>query len=1042
MDTAEKVRLFQSLFDGRKDVYAVYWEDQRKKKKGYAPGKDKNTGNYVPLTDEVTLSHLKGQRLIGIYPVRTDNTVRLFAVDFDDHKGNRDALADAQRFYEGFDQDEMPVYLERSKSSTGYHVWGFFDHDVPAWQIRGVLYARLKDLGLIREGDSEQSTYDRIFPNQDRLRGKGLGNLIALPLNGKYARSPAKGSLFIEPESLARPAGATLTPPPGVKVDLDEKGKPKTTGFAPWLRPYEDQMGFLASIRRITAEQFAKDMHYFNVVEPGKQVFDEPISSQKRPGIDRVVENCDFIKHCKAEAERLPEPLWHAMVVNLASFDGSEQVIHQISSPHPDYREADTQEKIDRAREALKEVGPHTCAKLATIGFPCQRNCLDKHGYKSPASWGTAKNRPVLEDVLAEIESAVISSDSARADVARSLLQKAAGMEPLELDMAIEALSKKTRFTLALLRREMDSIQKERYKATFVDGGGGAAFDPDVPLFQRLQAYKAGRSKNQPFDPHIYTGVVHDWLTSNGAQYFFTADEQFLFFRGEVYQLSDNLKFNALLDSTGHLSRQIALDRCVWDGLQARCVSVGRRIRSMTWSHTDRLRSVVALALNRETNTLVEMSPGKIREIPNGSNDSRLLLAASDKMDPVDFDPDVNVAEALRQLKADFIDSLACTTPDAYMFTAWAFCSLLMGYTPKHPLMKLSGSTKSGKTTAARLFSHILYGNDTVKSGTTASVFSDGARNPFQILDNIENRNMREELLQFLLIVSTGAVREKRKLGMGRDNVQERLDCLVVITAIEPFVASELINRTYDLEFSTKHQSDRFMEPEVTARLQLWRSRILSAVMHVIAHDVLPNMGVSSRTQMLKQSGIKNHPKDRTQDYFVLMLLLLQALWPYIAPSGYSFWSLVSEWLESQARIASETELQLNPCLYHLDGLESRWRAARSDADWESKYGIEPNVEEGVFWFECTTSELFAAFCVFDRETGQRAAFDNPRQLGQRLKAGHSVLNGAGWRRKEARNKRGVMVWKYAKEPKVAEDPRQGSLLRSPLDDEDDGVFI
>lgn len=1022
MNKEEKVRLFRSLFDGRQDVYAVYWEDARKEKKGYAPGKNRDTGVYHPLTDEVITSHLKGRRLIGIYPVRPDNTVRLFAVDFDDHKGNRDALADAQRFYEGFDHAEFPVYLERSKSATGYHVWGFFDFDVPAWQIRGVLYARLKDLDLIQEGSSEQSTYDRIFPNQDRLSGKGLGNLIALPLNGKYAREG--GSLFIDPESLKLRGGAA-----------------PVRGRASWLVPFPDQMEFLSTVDRITEAKLAADTAYYNVVAPGRQVFDEPIAELSRPGIDRVTSNCDFVKHCKTEAERLPEPLWHAMVVNLASFEGSDDVIHQISKPHPNYSKSDTQGKIERAREALKVVGPHTCAKLATIGFPCQRNCLEKHGYKAPVSWGTARVRPVLETVLAEIESAVITTDSARADVARSLLQKAAGMEPLELEMAIDALAKKTKFSLALLRREMETIQKERYKTSFVDGGGGAAFDPDVPLFQRLQAYKAGRSKHQPFDPHIYTGVVHDWLTSNGAQYFFTTDEQFLFFRGEVYPISDNLKLNALMDNMGHLSRQIALDRCVWDGLQSRCVSVGRRIRAMTWSHTDRLRSVVTLALNRESNTLVEMSPGSIREIANGSNESRLLLAASDKMDPVEFDPSVDVGVALGCLKRDFIDSLACSVPDAYMFTAWAFSSLIMGYTPKHPLMKLSGSTKSGKTTAARLFSHVLYGNDTVKSGTTASVFSDGARNPFQILDNIENRNMREELLQFLLIVSTGAVREKRKIGTDRDNVQERLDCLVAITGIEPFVAPELINRTYDLEFNTKYQSDRFMEPEVTARLQLWRSRILSAVMHVIAHDVLPNMGVASRSQLLKQSGIKSHPKDRTQDYFVLMLLLLQALWPYIEPAGYSFWALVSEWLESQARIASETEMQLNPCLYHLDALESRWKTAKSDTEWESKYGLKPKVDEGVFWFEATTSELFGAFCVFDRETGQRSAFDNPRQLGQRLKGGERVLVEAGWGRREMRNKSGVMVWRYAKEPKEGSDKRQTSLLGS-REDVADEVFI
>lgn len=1006
METEDKVRLFRSLFDGRQDVYAVYWENAKKNKKGYVPGKDRESGEYHPLTNEVILEHMKGRKLIGIYPMRQNNTVRLFAVDFDDHDGTRDAWADAKTFYDSFDTEVFPVYIEASKSVVGYHVWGFFGHDVPAWQIRGILYARLKDHGLIREGDTEQSTYDRIFPNQDTVRrGKGLGNLIALPLNGKYSKKG--GTLFVDP--------ATKT-------------------------PFENQIEFLSEVKRVSEAAIAEDMDYYGVVEPGHQASDEPITEMSRPGIDRVVSNCDFIKHCKTEADRLPEPLWHAMVVNLASFEGSDEVIHQISKPHKDYTVEETQGKIDRAREALKEVGPHTCAKLATIGFPCQRNCLEQHGYKSPASWGRVKIRPALDSILIEIESTVITAESARADVARSLLQKASGLEPLEADMAIEALGKKTRFSLALLRKEMDAIQRDRYKASFVEGGGGAGSDPDIPLFQRMQAYKAGRNKAKPFDPHVYTGIVHDWIVANSGQYFFTTDAQFLFIRGDVFEIGDNLKFNALMDNMGHLSRQIALDRCVWDGLKTRCISNGRRIRGMSWSHTDRIRSVITLALNKETNTLVELSPGKIREIPNGSNDTRLLLAPSDKMEPVEFEPDVDINAAMEVLRKDFIDSMACSVPDAYMFTAWAFSAFLMGYTPKHPLMKLSGSSKSGKTTAARLFGQILYGDDMVKSGTTASVFSDGARNPFQILDNIENRNMREELLQFLLIVSTGAVREKRKIGTDRDNVQERLDCLVAITGIEPFVAPELINRTYDLEFGLKYQSDRFMEPEVTVRLQLWRSRIISSVLHIIAHDVLPNMGVSSRSHLLRQSGIKSHPKDRTQDYFAMMLLLLQAFWPYIAPAGYTFWSLVTEWLDSQARIASETELQLNPCLYHLDALQSRWNTAKSATEWESKYGIKPKVEDGIFSFEATTSELFGAFCVLDREIGQRSAFDNPRQLGQRMKGGEYVLLEAGWRRKEAKNVGGVMSWKYVKDPKALEDDKQISLL--PVQEDQDETFL
>jgi len=63
----EKIKLFRTLFRGREDVYAVFWFNERTGKKGYSPacndpwslrkGKPKK---YLPLTDEVILSHLTG----------------------------------------------------------------------------------------------------------------------------------------------------------------------------------------------------------------------------------------------------------------------------------------------------------------------------------------------------------------------------------------------------------------------------------------------------------------------------------------------------------------------------------------------------------------------------------------------------------------------------------------------------------------------------------------------------------------------------------------------------------------------------------------------------------------------------------------------------------------------------------------------------------------------------------------------------------------------------------------------------------------------
>src|SRR5699024_3768177 len=42
-------------------------------------------------------------------------------------------------------------------------------------------------------------SFDRLFPNQDYHSGKGLGNLIALPLNGKWMAGG--NTCFIDPDS-------------------------------------------------------------------------------------------------------------------------------------------------------------------------------------------------------------------------------------------------------------------------------------------------------------------------------------------------------------------------------------------------------------------------------------------------------------------------------------------------------------------------------------------------------------------------------------------------------------------------------------------------------------------------------------------------------------------------------------------------------------------------------------------------------------------------------------------------------------------------
>lgn len=101
-------------------------------------------------------------------------------------------------------------------------------------------------------------------------------------------------------------------------------------------------------------------------------------------GLNVVLHECDFIKHCKNEAATLSEHDWYAMISNLSVFSGGAEVIHQYSTPYPRYSEAVTNKKINHFLESGTK--PMTCAVIAEKGFKCPRMADGSCSCKAPAA--------------------------------------------------------------------------------------------------------------------------------------------------------------------------------------------------------------------------------------------------------------------------------------------------------------------------------------------------------------------------------------------------------------------------------------------------------------------------------------------------------------------------------------------------------------------------------------------------------------------------------------------------------------------------------
>ena len=252
-DVTDKIAsdFFMMFCRGRKDVYDLRYTNPKTGKNGYYTQcfnrwdrgchiqkkdgvrcKDCELRAYKPVTLPLIKAHMNGtdpngNDVVAIYPMLENNLCQLLVFDFDNHAKGAEQ-EDYANIDDGWKEEinalrhicknlDVDAVVERSRSGRGAHLWIFFKEMVPARLARRFGFALLEK-GAESVNLKSFKYYDRMIPTQDALPEGGLGNVIALPLQGMALKI-------------------------GNSAFIDEN----------W-NAYEDQLNVLAGTRRLTRQ--------------------------------------------------------------------------------------------------------------------------------------------------------------------------------------------------------------------------------------------------------------------------------------------------------------------------------------------------------------------------------------------------------------------------------------------------------------------------------------------------------------------------------------------------------------------------------------------------------------------------------------------------------------------------------------------------------------------------------------------------------------------------------------------------------------------
>lgn len=519
--------------------------------------------------------------------------------------------------------------------------------------------------------------------------------------------------------------------------------------------------------------------------------------------------------------------------------------------------------------------------------------------------------------------------------------------------------------------------------------------------------------------------VIFNYLQNSGAQFYCNRQDGHgvVYYKNKLYPYWSP-KFRQLMFDIAKISKETSAGRAIFDYVNLKMLQVGHNIEMFSWIYSNRNQGKKYLNFSGDEESeivCIDLANREPYSVPNGKNEDNVILANPHNCFSFKYIEEATIERTMELIEKYIFSGMTCSTANKYMVLSWLMCSFFVDDIGTRPHMRFEGDSGSGKTTAAKMITTLLYGKPQHQNGSTMAAIYDTSRTcPLICLDNIEDHNLSDSLVDFIVASATKATRQK-KSGSNYSQVEEQApNCMVMTNGIESLSKNELIQRSLIVEFSKANLKAGFSESLILHLISEQRDYILSGLLKVARH-MYQTIRNSKRYQSLHYGLAENFPdnsKKRNIEALACMYIAnrifckyIQHDYDYVIEAGMNEFEprfvrfignhhvhkdIYRSWVTTQNYEDLEVNIGTNEVLFFLDIIKNRISRNMSHEMASEWLNMDILEVDGIFCIHFAASYLHQAFCTLAKE-GARYTYKTPKQMMRRIRDSIEMLNNYGW---------------------------------------------